>query len=60
VNHYYIYVLDPDWGPGFIKICGYAPYAIKICLNGHECAKRWQRPARFPSLRRVWRDASEA
>jgi hypothetical protein len=21
VNHYYIYVLDPDWGPAFIKIC---------------------------------------
>lgn len=40
VNHYYIYLIDPDWGPAFIKICGYAPYAIKICLNGHEWAKR--------------------
>jgi hypothetical protein len=40
VNHYYIYVLDPEWGPAFIKICGYAPYAIKVCLNGHEWAKR--------------------
>lgn len=40
VNHYYIYVLDAEWGPAFIKICGYAPYAIKICLNGHEWAKR--------------------
>lgn len=40
VNHYYIYVLDPDWGPAFIKICGYAPYGLKICLNGHEWAKR--------------------
>jgi hypothetical protein len=40
VNHYYIYLLDPEWGPAFIKICGYAPYAIKICLNGHEWAKR--------------------
>jgi hypothetical protein len=39
-NHYYIYVLDPEWGPAFIKICGYAPYPIKICLNGHEWAKR--------------------
>lgn len=39
-NHYYIYVLDPEWGPAFIKICAYAPYAIKICLNGHEWAKR--------------------
>jgi hypothetical protein len=40
VNHYYIYVIDPEWGPAFIKICGYAPFAIKICLNGHEWAKR--------------------
>jgi hypothetical protein len=40
VNHYYVYVIDPAWGPAFIKICGYAPFAIKICLNGHEWAKR--------------------
>jgi len=40
VNHYYIYLLDPEWGPAFIKVCGYAPYAIKLCLNGHEWAKR--------------------
>ena len=35
VNHYYIYLIDPEWGPAFIKICGYAPYAVKVCLNGH-------------------------
>ena len=40
VNHYYVYVIDRDWGPAFIKICGYAPYAVKLCLNGHEWAKR--------------------
>jgi hypothetical protein len=40
VNHYYVYFLDPDWGPGFLKICGYAPYTLKLCLNGHEWAKR--------------------
>jgi len=40
VNHYYIYLLDPEWGPAFIKVCGYAPYALKLCLNGHEWAKR--------------------
>jgi hypothetical protein len=52
VNHYYIYLLDPDWGPAFIKICGYAPYAIKICLNGHEWAKRQlhARRTRFTAL----------
>ncbi len=40
VNHYYIYVIDPEWGPAFIKVCGYAPYGLKVCLNGHEWAKR--------------------
>ncbi len=52
VNHYYIYVIDPEWGPAFIKICGYAPYAIKIGLNGHEWAKRQlqRRRIRFTAL----------
>lgn len=51
-NHYYVYVLDPDWGPAFIKICGYAPYPVKICLNGHEWAKRQlrRRRIRFTAL----------
>jgi hypothetical protein len=51
-NHYYIYVLDPEWGPAFITVCGYAPYAIKICLNGHEWAKRQlqRRRIRFTAL----------
>lgn len=40
VNHYYIYFIDPEWGPGFLKVCGYAPYTMKLCLNGHEWAKR--------------------
>jgi hypothetical protein len=33
VNHYYIYVIDREWGPAFIKVCGYAPYALKLCLK---------------------------
>jgi len=51
-NHYYVYVLDPEWGPAFIKICGYAPYPVKICLNGHEWAKRQlqRRRLRFTAL----------
>ena len=43
VNHYYFYLQDDDFGPAFIKVCTYAPYAIKICLNGHEWAKRQAR-----------------
>lgn len=50
VNHYYLYLLDPEWGPAFIKVCSYAPYAIKICLNGHEWAKRQLARRRIPFL----------
>jgi hypothetical protein len=27
-------------GPGFIKICTYFPYPVKVWVNGHEWAKR--------------------
>jgi hypothetical protein len=40
VNHYYFYVDDEEFGPAFIKVCSYAPWALKICLNGHEWVKR--------------------
>jgi hypothetical protein len=39
VSVYYFYIVDPEWGPGFIKICTYFPYPIKVWLNGHEWAK---------------------
>jgi hypothetical protein len=39
VNHYYFYLHDQDFGPAFIKVCTYAPYAVKVCLNGNEWAK---------------------
>jgi hypothetical protein len=40
VNHYYVYILDRDFGPLFIKFCSYFPYPAKLCLNGHEWLKR--------------------
>jgi hypothetical protein len=40
VNHYYFYLRDRDFGPLFIKFCSYFPYAVKVCLNGHEWLKR--------------------
>lgn len=43
VNHYYFYLQDKEFGPAFIKVCSYAPYGLKICLNGHEWAKRQAR-----------------
>lgn len=43
VGIYYFYILDPDFGPGFIKIRTYFPYPAKVWLNGHEWAKRQAR-----------------
>jgi hypothetical protein len=40
VNHYYFSCVDRDFGPFFITFCGYFPYTGKLCLNGHEWAKR--------------------
>ncbi|HET7212269.1 MAG TPA: hypothetical protein VFL79_01665, partial [Terriglobia bacterium] len=40
VNHYYFYIDDEEFGPLFLKICSYAPWSMKLCLNGHEWAKR--------------------
>lgn len=40
VNHYYVYAVDRDFGPFFLKFCSYFPYGAKLCLNGHEYLKR--------------------
>jgi hypothetical protein len=32
--------VDEDFGPFFLKFCSYFPYNAKLCLNGHEWAKR--------------------
>lgn len=40
VNHYYFYLDDAEFGPLFLKVCSYAPWATRLCLNGHEWAKR--------------------
>src|SRR2546427_7930100 len=40
VNHYYFYGVDRDFGPFFLKFCSYFPFNAKLCLNGHEYAKR--------------------
>jgi hypothetical protein len=51
-NHYYVYILDRDFGPLFIKFCSYFPYPAKLCLNGHEWLKRQltQREVAFEPL----------
>lgn len=40
VNQYYVYAVDADFGPFFLKFCSYFPYNAKLCLNGHEYLKR--------------------
>jgi hypothetical protein len=40
VTCYYFYVVDDEFGAGFVKICSYFPYPVKVWVNGHEYAKR--------------------
>jgi hypothetical protein len=40
VNQYYVYAVDTDFGPFFLKFCSYFPYNARLCINGHEWAKR--------------------
>src|SRR5580704_12965507 len=40
VNHFYVYCMDQDFGPFFLKFCTYFPYNAKLCLNGHEYVKQ--------------------
>jgi hypothetical protein len=40
VNQYYIYAIDHDFEPFFLKFSSYFPYNAKLRLNGHEYAKR--------------------
>jgi hypothetical protein len=40
VNHFYFYCVDEDFGPFFLKMCTFFPYNTKLCINGHEYAKR--------------------
>jgi len=61
-NHYYVYILDRDFGPLFIKFCSYFPYSAKLCLNGHEWLKRQltQRQVPFEPLDNGIRSSDEA
>jgi hypothetical protein len=45
VKGYYFYIQDREFGPDFIKVGTYAPYPVKVCLNGHEWVKQQLRRA---------------
>jgi hypothetical protein len=40
VNPFYVYCVDRDFGPFFLKFSPYFPYHARLCLHGHEYAKR--------------------
>ncbi|MDQ2790779.1 MAG: hypothetical protein M3Y73_14150 [Actinomycetota bacterium] len=40
INQFYFYCVDDDFGPFFLKFSTYFPYNAKLCINGHEWAKR--------------------
>lgn len=40
VNHLYVYLFDHEVGPAFIKVCTYAPWSLRVWLNGHHWARR--------------------
>ena len=39
-SQFYIYAVDADFGPFFLKFCSYFPFNAKLCINGNEWAKR--------------------
>ena len=39
VNQFYVYAVDEDFGPFFLKFSTYFPYNAKLCINGHEYLK---------------------
>lgn len=34
VNYDCLYIDDARFGPSFIKMCSYAPWGMKLCVNG--------------------------
>jgi hypothetical protein len=63
VNYVYFYIWDQDWGPSFIKMCTYAPWSIRVWLNGHEWLKRQLERARIeyePLDNGIWSCADPA
>jgi hypothetical protein len=47
VNHYYLYCVDEDFGPFFIKFCSYFPYGGRLCLNGAMSGLRTLRQTKW-------------
>ena len=68
VNHYYIYAVDRDFGPFFLKFCNYFPFNAKLCMKRpriRQAAARAERHhlrgarQRHFKLRRPWAPAAD-
>lgn len=40
VNLYYFYIWDRRFGPGFVRLCPWAPFGVHAWVNGHQWLKR--------------------
>jgi hypothetical protein len=40
VNHYYIHIMDKEWGHIMVRMCAHPPFSCNIILNGHEWVER--------------------
>jgi hypothetical protein len=40
VNRYYFYLDDAEFGSLFLKVCSYAPWGTKLCLNDRVVTKK--------------------
>jgi hypothetical protein len=40
VNQFYVCAIDEDFGPFFLRFSSYFLYTGRLCVNGHEYAKR--------------------
>src|SRR5438876_5688378 len=64
VTCYYFYVWDQRWGPGFIKVCAYFPYPVKVYLltelrrgSAWSGGRRGDRGSTVPARDRIGRGA---
>jgi len=48
INHYYIHLMDPEWGHVTVRICGYPPFGAQVIANGHEWVERQARKRSLP------------
>jgi hypothetical protein len=48
VQHYYLQIMDREWGHVVVRMCGYAPWGAQVIVNGHEWVERQARTQKVP------------